>query len=201
MTETTPKTCAAVKYGYCRGFLQQVNILYQCTKSSHKKVYEEDVELCQFHCERILAKQHGILPDISGETLETALTNLFNACCKFPDIYTFWYCNYHDDGFLIKDSSANTQKLPKWCEREQLCTKRNSTSKNCEDVDWSQKGVIHYDGHNVVEIEQVHTNYQRYEGGFGFTLEGYKVVYPPQDKNHINETYLVNLAHWLRTNK
>lgn len=182
------KGCAANKYRYCRGFTQRLNIIYHCTTPFG--LSEEDIDLCYFHCERVLNKDRA---DIQGDTLDMALTTLFDNSCTFTQIYTFWYCNHHDEGFLIKD--ASTDVIPSWCNREHLCIKKNHT---CDDLDWYQKGVINYDGQEVVELENVHVNYQRDEGGFGFTLEGYKIVHEKEGVQDPHDTYFSNLAAWLR---
>ena len=74
------------------------------------------------------------------------------------DKLAFWYCTFHDFGYLIKDH--NTDDVPTWFG---MCR-----SGLCSCSDWYRKGVIQYDGVAVTELEDVQFDYSRYGGTFTF---------------------------------
>ena len=85
--------------------------------------------------------------------------------------FAFWYCTYHDDGFLVKDDFI--EDVPAWFK---MCR-----SEKCSCSDWYRKGVIDYDGNQVREIEQVQTDYSLYSSDFFFAAYSFSYHVKPDD--------------------
>ena len=71
--------------------------------------------------------------------------------------YTFFYCNLHDDGAIIRGNHQYADDKIKIC-----------TGGKCDSVDYNCKGVIKYDGNeelNYEVIKPVSYNYDMYGGG------------------------------------
>lgn len=73
--------------------------------------------------------------------------------------YTLIYCEYHDDGWLIR---GNHDYVPHGYQPRH--------SDKCEACDWYENGIISYDGKNIKIIKEVRINYDRYNGGFSFNI-------------------------------
>lgn len=74
-------------------------------------------------------------------------------------MYTFFYCMMHDQGFII---TGNQPYVPVDYFMEH--------SDKCEFCDWCKMGVIEYDGSTFDIIESLTFDYDRYGGGFTFSL-------------------------------
>ena len=74
--------------------------------------------------------------------------------------YTFFYCDMHDDGAIIRGNYKYLDDNIKICPGGKCCT-----------VDYSDKGVIKYDGNeelNYEAVKPISYNYNRYGGGYKF---------------------------------
>jgi hypothetical protein len=73
--------------------------------------------------------------------------------------YKFWYCERHDDGFLIE---TNSKIVPPW---HKMCH-----SSQCDYSWWSPMGTIEYRDNIIEEKEYVYepSYYDRFNGGFKF---------------------------------
>ena len=71
---------------------------------------------------------------------------------------TFFYCKKHDDGLVI---SGKHLYLPE--------DKLIDHSNTCETYDWTNVGIIKYNGYNFDIIEPVRINYDIFNGGFMFS--------------------------------
>ena len=81
-------------------------------------------------------------------------------------IYTFWYCTFHDDGYLI-NTDTHTHMVPDW---HPMCN-----SSKCTSGDWTNKGVlqIDLDTQAISELCDITMDYERYGGGFDFKYYSY----------------------------
>jgi hypothetical protein len=87
------------------------------------------------------------------------------------NIYMFWYCLQHDDGFLIKH---NIKEVPLWCK---MCNSK------CDEGEWTIMGIIDYDGTRVIEISEINMDYDKYCGGYEF--EYYSNEYIDEEGKHM----------------
>jgi hypothetical protein len=74
--------------------------------------------------------------------------------------YTFFYCTMHDDGAIVRGNHQYAEDVIKIC-----------GGCKCDTVDYSNKGIILYDGNdefNYIAIKPVQYNYNRYGGGYEF---------------------------------
>jgi len=161
---TTPKKCEAGCYGNCSGKISGRKFIYHYrpkAKNNKTIAYDKDVivDICDLHHQWVLLKTKGKTPEMYGDCLADALDML--SCCDFTNtIYTFWYCVKHDDGTMILDN--NIEKVPDGCK---LCSGFNSRH-NCDESNWVQKGVINFDGKDIIEIKEVQKSYSQYGGSF-----------------------------------
>lgn len=109
--------------------------------------------------------------------------------------YAFWYCTYHDKGFLIKDNIGDNE-VPNWCT---TCNPCNETEQ-CKETDWNKRGVITYnslDG-NVIEVQEVLTSgYSNFNGGFSFIQ--YAKEYIDEFNMRIEISIYSPLYNWIKT--
>ena len=161
---STPKKCEAGCYGNCSGRIAGRKFIYHYrpkAKNNKTIAYDKDVivDICDLHHQWILLKTKGKTPEMYGWDLADALDLL--SCCDFTNtIYTFWYCTKHDEGMLIRDS--NIEEVSEGCK---LCNGFNSRH-NCDDSHWIRKGVINYDGKDIIELKEVQKAYSQYGGTF-----------------------------------
>lgn len=91
--------------------------------------------------------------------------------------YTFFYCEMHDDGAIIRGNYKYLDDKIKIC-----------PGGKCYSVDYYCKGVIKYDGNeelNYEVIKPVSYNYNRYDGGYEFEYYSSNIL--DEEGNMIDE--------------
>lgn len=148
--------CEASCYGHCYGEVRAREFIFHCRPRSKYNIggYDKDVQIgiCDNHYRILMLETKGKTPEMYGWDLDDALDILL--CCDFKDKYTFWYCDIHHEGYLIK--SNNTDEVSR---SHIMCNSPSISSYKCNHTNWHKKGIINYDGKKVTEIEEVLTNY------------------------------------------
>ena len=185
--------CEARRYGNCSKQVTDYDFIchYRPKSKYNAKGYDETIQvsMCDVHYNWLVMKTGQKIPEMYGWDLDDALDIL--SYCDFTDKkYTFWYCDMHDDGFLIKNN--NTDKVPDEC---QMCNSPHSKNK-CDSSNWHKNGVIVYDGQNVIELEKVNIIY---ENSFEF-LHGYYDEYTKTYiENKVDSDFKKYLAKWFNS--
>lgn len=185
--------CKASHYGNCSNQVNEHDFIYHYRPRSkyNAKCTDETVQvsMCDLHYNWLVMKTGEKIPEMYGWDLDDALNIL--SYCDFTDKkYTFWRCDIHDDGFLIKNT--NTDKVPDECH---MCNSQH-INKKCDSSNWHKKGVIVYDGENVIEIEKVNIIY---ENCFEF-LHGYYDEYTKTYiQNKVDSEFYTCLENWLNS--
>ena len=148
--------CEASCYGHCYGEVTAREFIFHCRPRSKYNIggYDKDVQIgiCDNHYRILMLETKGKTPEMYGWDLDDALDILL--CCDFKDKYTFWYCDIHHEGYLIK--SNNTDEVSR---SHIMCNSPSISSYKCNHTNWHKKGIINYDGKKVIEVEEVETNY------------------------------------------
>ena len=166
-----PTNCQAECYDNCSGKIIERNFISNYKQNNQKNnLYNnyDQIYFCDFHYNCILTKNNGVKPEIYYEwNIGESIYDLINETCNYSNLHTFWYCERHDDGFLIKDN--DTTKVPDWCKMCE-CT-------NCDRSWWVNKGVIDYDGNRVIELGIIYDDnyYDKMCGGFKFKFYSNKI--------------------------
>jgi NDP-sugar pyrophosphorylase family protein len=106
------------------------------------------------------------------------------------EAYTFIYCRMHDDGCIIKGSH---EYVP------DDYVMQHSTK--CESCDWTNMGIIQFNGYAFDVIESVRVDYDRYGGEFLFI--GYMNTLTDEKgnvrKNDVLDTWIKDIANKIQT--
>ncbi len=98
--------------------------------------------------------------------------------------YTFVYCQYHDDGCIIK---GNHDYVPDGY--------KMAHSNKCESCDWYVAGVIRYDSLIINILKTVRINFDCYGGCYTFRM--YTGEITDQQGNSIMHDKYLPLLNWI----
>ena len=170
-----PTKCQAECYANCSGkirereFISNYKVNNQKNQKNNLCNNNDQIYFCDFHYNCIMTKNNGVKPELYYEwNIGESIYDLINETCNYSNLHTFWYCERHNDGFLIKDN--DTTKVPEWCK---MCH-----SKNCDQSWWVNKGVIDYDGKRVIELGDIYNDnyYDKMGGGFKFKFYSNEII-------------------------
>ena len=181
--EEYPTHCQANCCGNCNGEISKREFICRYRPTPNNEYggnFPKTISFCDFHYYCIMTKNDGISPTPYYEyDLGDAIYELITEYCKLTNLYTFWYCEYHDNGFLIKDN--DTSKVPEWFK---MC----NDSINCDQIWWCNKGVIDYDGKHVIELKNNpiandRNYYNRVGGDFKFKFYSSQIFEKQYNEN------------------
>ena len=160
--------CEAAKYNFCRGV-----ILDRVVENT-----DINIKLCDLHS-NVCSYRMNAGSDIETKNKDKTKNNILKKCIM-TELYCFWYCINHDNGFMIKTNDFGT--VPDWCK---MCGSNSSSSNinSCDESAWELKGIINYDGSDIIELTDIITEYE-HDFDFESYLEGY---FENDDKNYFKE--------------